>query len=850
VRITGAITAGQRQALDDLTRIASVNRGVQILNLGRQDSDLVVEISVDCSTIRRSGDGVRLRARERLILRVSPEFPFTIPSVRTGHTRWAGTPHVQWGRVLCLYVSPSTEWDPSDGIAGFIERLVLWLERAAAGELDGPGQPLHPPVAYSSAEAGHVVVRANAPRVQGDTPWLGVGLMRRANDDRVDVMGWRAVGDTWPRTLADARAAVGVGINDNVTVILALAVFLPRAIAFEYPGTASELVEALKQYGIDAEVTLGMLGVVAGINRELAGFIGGPADDTVAPPLYFFVGTPTRGIAGEAERVTHLAAWRFPDLGERIARLVPNKHSDVAEIAQLGREVLEIGQKWLLATRTSWARVYEARPEAITARDAATPASWLMGKQVLVLGTGALGAPIAEACVRSGASRVVVADESIVHPGILVRQPYNDEDVGQAKALMLAERLRRIRPDVTVEPWYGDVVTTMFYDGSKPPDFDLVIDATANRTVRTVIERRRTAQRDAWPALATVLIGHDAKRGIATLSRPGSSGAGADVLRRLGLFARASAAGDLADVVDDFFPDPPRSDFFQPEPGCSETTFIGSAADVVGLAGQLLTGVLHALAAAGEGDDMLALVVRSPLAPNDAVAGTARWLQWPNDLVLQCAGGDYEVRLSSAAVAEMRAEARRGARLRGGEIETGGTLLGAFDTAACVAWVDEATGPPPDSRLSKVHFEHGVEGVERRIAARRSMTARVTSFVGMWHSHPFSEVLPSPTDEAGMRELVWPVADAPPRALLLIVGGLNRVWLPWLAEGKLPVWYARVVVRDTTAVAVRESRSEPRTDIGMQWWSGGSRSAETPGKRGQQSRIRSWLRRWKKSAAA
>jgi len=65
------------------------------------------------------------------------------------------------------------EWNPSDGMAGFVQRLVLWLERAAAGQLDGPGEPLHPPVAYPSGDAGLVVVHADAPAAEGDMPWLG-----------------------------------------------------------------------------------------------------------------------------------------------------------------------------------------------------------------------------------------------------------------------------------------------------------------------------------------------------------------------------------------------------------------------------------------------------------------------------------------------------------------------------------------------------------------------------------------------------------------------------------------------------------------------------------------------------
>ena len=80
----------------------------------------------------------------------------------------------------------------------------------------------------------------------------------------------------------------------------------------------------------------------------------------------------------------------------------------------------------------------EARPEVTIRRDSGTPAAWLAGKRVLVLGCGALGAPAAEICVRAGAAEVTVADNGIVRPGILVRQPYQDADIGQYKAIALA----------------------------------------------------------------------------------------------------------------------------------------------------------------------------------------------------------------------------------------------------------------------------------------------------------------------------------------------------------------------------------------------------------------------------
>jgi integrative and conjugative element protein (TIGR02256 family) len=835
---------GQEQALAQLRRIAAVDPAFQVLAARHGDGYLDVDVSVDCANLHASAGGIRLRPRERLTIRVPARFPFEIPTVWTPHTRWAGTPHVQWGRFLCLYVSPSVEWNPADGMAGFVQRLVLWLERAAAGELDALGGALHPPVAYPSSDAGLVVVRADAPAADGDVPWLGAGLLRRVNDSRVDLVGWRRLDQPWPVTAAQARLTAGV---DDVTaeVKLALAVVLPKPIAFEYPETAAALMRSLSGYGVGAEVLLGLLGIVAETNRDLTSLADQDASRGTATPLYLVVGTPSRGIVGSAERLTHLAVWRLPPLGERIASLARYQFSSHAQLARVGREVMEIGRNWLDSARTAWARVYEARPEIVTRRDAGTAASWLVGRTVLVLGGGALGAPIAEACVRGGARTVLVVDRGVVHPGILVRQPYHDADIGRPKAQVLAERLRLIRPDAEVEPWVCDIAMTLLDEQQPPPNVDLVIDATADRTVRTVLERCRVVDRAAWPAVATVLIGHEASRGIATVSRPGASGGGADILRRLGLAARADTAA-FGDLVADFFPDPAPNTLFQPEPGCSDVTFVGSAAEVTGLAGQLLTGVLTAVNDLNQDAAMVAVITRMPASPADSLS-TGVWLRWPNDIVVSSADGRHEVRLAAAAVAEMRAEARRGARLRGPRVETGGSLLGGFDDAAGVVWVDEATGPPPDSRLSEVHFQHGTRGVEELIAARRTATARVTAFVGMWHTHPHHEAAPSPTDEEGMHDLVLPIAKAPPRALLLIAGGPER-WEPWLAGRSAPDWYARVVERVDSHSSPLPAPAGPaamRADV--HWWPGGY-GTEPPeeNRHSRRSRWR-WWHGWRRT---
>jgi integrative and conjugative element protein (TIGR02256 family) len=836
-------SVGQREALTDLRHIASSGPAFKILGYHSDPSYFWVDLSVDCSDLAKQAGGLRLKAREAFTIGIPPRFPLNVPIVCTPHERWTGTPHVQWKRWLCLYRSPQIEWDPSNGIVGYVERLVLWLERAAVGQLDALGEPLHPPVAYSGSETGLVVIRVDVPAHESSAPWLGFGLLRQVHDMRADVVAWRSIEEK-PFTSEDLRAASVRG-DDQFGVLVAAALFLPGGIGFEYPSTAGALLKDLGSYGIDADRLMGLISVVAFINRQLVNTDSSPAQ--VGPPLYVMVGTPTRGIAGATERFTHLAVWRLQPLAERIALLASESFSDTPELTRIGREAMAMGQEWLASAPTTWCQVDEARPEIVTSRDSRSAASWLVGKRILILGAGALGAPICEACVRAKAGLVMVADQGNVHSGILVRQPYFDAEIGRPKAEVLVQRMRAIGFGTEVASRVGDVIT-MFEEDSPIPQFDLVVDATANRAVRTAIERHWASQPSTRPALATVLIGHDARRGIATLSLPGATGAGVDVLRRLGLGLRTGGRTDVADLLDDFYADPPRTDHFQPEPGCSDVTFVGSFADVIALAGQMFDGILEALVAPPNDSDhkMLALTAQLPSTPSLGARVSTNWFTWQNDFI-QRVEGDYEIRVDAAAFGEIRAEARRTARVRARRVETGGSLLGQIDSASRVVWIDEVSGPPPDSRLSATHFEHGIEGVRDWIAARQAATARVSAFVGMWHTHPFNAAAPSATDDQGMRELMTQVERVPPKAVLLIVGGDDERWNEWLVHGKAPLWFARIVNRPDES-ETRGTRAKVLTYEEGDWWPGGTNTPRRRQPNQAQSRRPGWLQRVRSKA--
>lgn len=775
-------------ALRQAEELAAASGGaISVIGSRNTDHHLIIDISLATRGIETVGAGITLRQRERFEIRVSDKYPFRPPSVYASHRRWAGTPHVQWGRSLCLYAAASVEWNPADGMRGFIERLTSWLENAAAGTLDPDGQPLHPPVTYHEEWAGFVVVHADVgdrvPWGDSVTPGQTAQLFAwcTRSGDRVNVVEWLTFDEVADRLLDDGFVALD---DMGLPFIVAPAVLVSDELSMEYPDRAAALVASLQEFGYPREELLWSIWAAGTINSLIAGTAA--VENTA--PVMVMLGTPARRVEG-SRRLAHITAWNFDDMGAEIMDLL-------RRVKRLGREELTaegeaLANSWIDSAEVRWMVIHEDRPEVTNRRDANTPAAWLRGKKVLVLGCGALGAPIAEHCVRAGVAALTVVDNGVVKPGILIRQPYRDFDIGYYKAQRLAGRLNGMRSDLTVKSRVCDVIG-MFTGEHQVPEYDLVIDATADVGVRAAIESARAGAREQWPPVITGLFGHDALRALGIVSRPGATGSAHDILRRIAIVAHANKdSGLVGDVAEDFFPDPPRTEMFVPEPGCSSPTFTGSGMQTTALASCVFWAAIRELADPQREDPMVGVAIALPGA-GSAGAGE-HWWRWSNDQVI--ADGGYEVRISAAAVTEMRAETRRGARTRGERIETGGMLLGAFDEAVGCVYIDTAAGPSPDSLLSALYFAHGTHGTQELVAHHRKRSINRVGFVGMWHTHPYGPARPSPTDEAGMGWIVSPFGTGR-RALMLILGGKEETWDRWRDDGQMPNVYVRVVERD------------------------------------------------------
>ncbi len=737
-----ALSEGQQSALAQLQRIADTDRSpIRIVGVDDEpppDACLSVDISLDCTHYPRVEGGLPLRDREGITLSIPADFPFSPPTVDTVHTRFHGFGHVQWGTRLCIYLSTETQWIPSQGMFGLLAQLDEWFRRGARNELDDPEGPLHPPVAYPVASTS-ICVNANTPG-RDTWPWFGAAALHQPKPALLEVQAWSPLN----------------ALPDHLP--FAPTVLLNFELPFEYPRTV--------QYLFDYLEAKGRLGY-----RLLAHMMIASERIPDGAPLYVGIGAPSRGVAGDpAQRNQHLTFWEIEP--EDVAKLraasiacqFSNRYTEQdtpTEIQTLIDSILDTLLAWRREARVRWCRVIENRPEIITGRDAGTPMDWFRGKRVALWGCGAIGGLIAEHLARAGVSQLTLYDRGRVTPGLLVRQNFSALDTDETKSAALAVRLQLITPNVQVTPRHEDIVLQTLAGADWDADVDLIIDATASLQVRSKVEALLKEHERQTP-IATVMISATAHHAVAVLAPIRYRAGPLDALRRLGI---ATIAQDwLTDWAQAFWTREAIDGLRQPEPGCSDPTFVASHADVAALSAQALNTIAQILA---QPDDAATgvLVSRSP----DHRDHRFRFrpdIRWVAD------GIDF--RMAGNAWRDMTGWIRAGTRERSDEHETGGLLFGELDETLGIAWVTNVSGPPRDSTFSPEGFVCGTHGTRELCDDYNARSHGIVRYVGTWHSHPVGTAKPSLTDYVGIADIFAAAPDDGAHQLMAIVGYAAR----------------------------------------------------------------------------
>jgi integrative and conjugative element protein (TIGR02256 family) len=786
------MTAGQSLALEQLRAIAeSADGSLEVLDVADAaygSSSIQVELLLDCSEKQTTVSGVQLKRKELFVVVIPSDFPYDRPATSTRHTRFAGLPHVQFMRHLCLYQAPNTEWNVDDGMFGYIERLNIWLDHASTGQLNPSGEALHPPVAYPASDTPRTIIpRADTPPVTKDN-WVGLAKLGTLTETRADIVGWAELAE----------------VVENIEV--APAFLVAHAMPYEFPTRMGTLFSELEKRGVSIPLMIAVLRYAVLVNRE-------------TDPLFVILGTPMRGIAGKDQRKFHLAAWYISPTIVRGLRLSLYRFDTNPRLQQVGEEVEKLIVDFLTAAPVEWCQVREDRPEIVVLRDKGSAISWFKGKAVSIWGCGAIGSHVAEFLVRAGVRKLVLRDEGLVTPGILVRQLFSEIDIGRPKVDALSEKLKAIRPNIEIEAYTYDLLHRPLGLDDWTDSSDAVIETTGSASVLSKHEaaRRRCAKRTSFISMA---LGHTAQKAMLLLSATGYTGGALDIDRKLRQSCYRNP--DLRDFTEEFWPSEPRTQIFQPEPGCSDATFVGSCSDVASLAATMLNLAAQELTA--EDEPAVAYLIAQP----SRLISSSKLLKrfsWPADRLVEDPTSGYQVRIAQSAWSETTGWIAANNRERGIGVETGGLLLGQRNDLLKIIWIDEASGPPPDSSFSSNGFVCGIRGTRELALEKTKRTKGLLGFVGMWHTHPGGVPVPSDTDIQAIEQLVDATRTKRGKSLILIVGGKDRRYT--VASYVFSVDdFKKIRAGEYTRVCSLhfETNPSPKRNIGLALSGGGSRA--------------------------
>jgi len=732
------MTRGQHRAIYELERVKKTNPNEFDFELAQDTSNgyLIVKISIRIGQIETRPGGLIFREREDFFLMIPADFPFVYPSLFVKHLRFAGFPHVNWRKHLCLYQS-KIEWNPADGIYGYLDRLNQWLRRAAINDMDPIEGPLHPPVNITDYNQIPFVIQANCPVEAGES-WFGLAeILEYPN--RFELVGWNDLSGDW-----------------NKERYPALAIILPSSLPLEFPENGKEFFSELNRIGMDSENIL--------INLRLAAILT-PKDKNA----YIILGIPMRR-SPEGKLKHHIVVWAIEADKANSLRIATPSSEDNDELESIKSELNKLTYSIFELTQIKWCPVMENRSEITVRRDKESPVSWFSGKKVLILGCGALGSWAAEIIARTNPALIHLVDNSKVNPGLIVRQNYTLNDIGSQKATALAQRIKNlVAPNCIIQDFHQEAHGFLSERYDQISYYDIILDCTASSIFQMKIEKDWQNFQKKTPPIISLVIDAKAQSCLNIVLESKSNCGIYDAYVKLK--NRICIEHTHEDIIESFYTDRVTSNLFQPEPGCSDPTFSGSTADITSLVSTALNlSVGHIIS------DQIPMGIAFSTHIINRKQGSLDLIRLESSKILQIE--NYRVCISPQTFIVARSCILQNNRKRSEHHETGGLLWGLWDDAVGVIWIFDASGPPSDSLHDPGHFSCGVDGTGQEHIQRLMKSKGTCGFIGYWHTHPFMPSEQSLKDIHGMATLVSHLGLNKKKALMLIfgrTGGMPKV---------------------------------------------------------------------------
>jgi hypothetical protein len=609
------------------------------------------------------------------------------PKVLALRADFPAVPHVnltdsEFPRSLCLYDQPyeniRLSWTPSE----FLYRIHHWLAATATGTLHGPDQPLEPLIQGSFS---NLIVPSD--------------FFEQQLENAAELFDVIPVGQQGSRitfALEKRGAQHGEGRHPSIAAVFRTT---PQAqgIMRRQPTDLRQLHEICMAAGLD----LG--GELRKKLREW--YLENRGSEVLKSELFLILLLPKLRNSNLAVEDTE--CWAFltlksvEEVGSRfgVMQKIDGQTGYIIETSDSATQEVPDVPIGLL-------HVHKALSPQLAARmNAVTP----FAGQVVAVGAGSLGSQIINNFARSGFGRWTLIDNDILLPHNCARHLLLPPAVGQSKAIAVAKITSLLfdgTPIVTGKNANAmedvDDVDSAFLNATAVFDFSASVPVSRKLARSTTKARHLTAFLAPGGASMIVAV-EDKKRNVRL-----------DWLEMLHYRAMLR--------------------FRALRPSTNEETsgirYGNGCRDISNELGQDVIGTWAGVATS-ELRRSVTINDASLIIFNRNANGSIHRRRQSITDVTSVKFNSWTVRIDKwvkAKLARMRSE-----RLPN---ETGGILLGNFDTYHKICYIIDIIGSPPDSSEWPTSYIRGVKGLREQVENAQARTLGNVTYVGEWHSHP------------------------------------------------------------------------------------------------------------------
>ncbi len=682
--------------------VAGVISGVSVNEL-RQSEDMKL------TGVRLNVEPERPQELEYPIIAVEPIaviFPFDCgqPSILSLRENFPDTPHQNWvpSGMPCSLCIDDRPWAEAQLTAtGFdiARRILLWLSKAARGDLHDDSQPPEPLFFNSQLK---LIVPATIVS-KHDKPVELIGFIC---DDRPNFLFTEEVQSPEDQT---AFTVLAFQAQPRKMTRLRHAPRTLAALALELEACGIALYDELKS------CLVGLAGLkeaeVRQSSAKLVIIIAFPVTTDRQPnanDIRAFVTHVNAGEIGVALGVLHK---NFSEVGDKQAYMLAVPEGELMDKDLL----IDPAQVHFWPNREDAA--------SIAGRNTSDQ------RRTVLVGAGSLGSQLALNLAREGQFIWTVVDDDHLLPHNLFRHVLFVEDVGKSKANALAQRLSRVLAE-TVEAIHCNVLNQTECEQTQLSttlaDADIIIDASASVAVSRHLSD----------------MSEISSRRICTFFNP----AGTSIVL---LVESADRSLTLRDLEAQYFriviSDTRVSGHLAHEE--SGVRYSGSCRALTNRIPASSAALLSALAARGLDNALSrdeATISIWTLADN----GEVQCMHRKGEPVTRAQVGNWTLIYDDGLISDL-------SDLRSEKLpnETGGALLGIIDMSRRFVHVVHGLPETEDSIGTESSFERGIVGLHEQLSNTTAATMHQLRYVGEWHTHPVgATAMPSLTDLA---QLAW-----------------------------------------------------------------------------------------------